>query len=50
MTCVSKEYEVKKKNGSGAMITARSFFESNFSRAKIDFWWGGNKNLVAGIY
>ena len=21
-----------------------------FSGARIDFWWGGNKNLVGGVY
>ena len=45
MISVSKEYEIKTKmEATGAMTTAKN--DGFFILGKIDFWLGGNKNLV----
>ena len=54
MTCVSKEYEIKNINGTGAMTTAKMTFLLDYNlkfffSGGFDFWWGGNKNLIGGV-
>ena len=50
MTCVSKEYEIKKEMVQEQWLQLEVFLKLFFSRAKIDFWGGENKNLMAGFY
>ena len=45
MTCVSKEYVIKTKVGTGAMFTAKNDIFI-FLLRWIDFWWAMNKSLV----
>ena len=56
MTCVSKGYEIKTKMVQEQWLQLKMTFFlgynlNNFNWwGRIDFWWGGNKNLVGEVY
>ena len=41
MTCVSKEYEIKTKNGARAMTTTKNAFLLGYNLKIVAQWWGG---------